>query len=286
MTTLTALKSMVKSLSYRNIVGSISALNSEVKNKSRKLGDGEVKIPKEVFQTWKTNIIPQHWAESPKAIMNLMPDWHYTLMTDEDNRKFVEENFPDFLQYYDAFDHNIMRADAIRYMWLYKIGGIYLDLDMQVMKPLDELFYEDKDIYVVSSGNFGNFYTNAFMASKPGVKLWLDCIERMKQPYSMLAMGKHLKVMTKTGPMMFTKAVKKSTNSRYEMPAKLITSCDVCSPKPCNIENGYMRILQGSSWVEADTQVYTWCTCNSGKIFVMILVIVVIGLIVWRYSRK
>jgi mannosyltransferase OCH1-like enzyme len=33
-----------------------------------------------------------------------------------------------------------MRADSARYMYMYKYGGLYADLDMECLRPMDELF--------------------------------------------------------------------------------------------------------------------------------------------------
>src|SRR5579872_6289874 len=109
-------------------------------------------IPRKIMQTWKTSVVPQKWEPSVKSIKKYMSGWNYTLMTDEDNRKFVQQWFPDFLPYYDKFPHNIQRADAIRPMWLYIHGGLYLDLDIELLGPLDSLF-QAGDLFLVPSAN-------------------------------------------------------------------------------------------------------------------------------------
>lgn len=259
--------------------------NSHRKSKISHIAPSKVKIPKIIMQTWKNTEVPDHWKPSKTAIEKLMPDWEYVLMTDDDNKNFCEQHFPDFLPYYEQFEYGIMRADAIRCMWLYVKGGLYLDLDIELVKPVDELFYEDHEIYVVKSGNFSNYYTNAFMASKPGAQFWLRCIDAMKAPYSLWQIGKHLKVMGTTGPLMVSKVIYEAFPDKYEMPAKLLTSCSVCDPKPCNIQDGYARTLEGSSWVEADTRFYIFCTCNWKAICLVIIILIIIVIIWYRHYR-
>lgn len=250
------------------------------------MSDKKVKIPLIVMQTWKDKNIPAHWKSSQNAIRNIMPHWKYVLMTDEDNRNFCAKHFPDFLPIYDSFEYGIMRADAIRYMWLYINGGLYLDLDIEVTKPFDDLFYEDHDIYGVRSGNYKKFYTNAIMASKPRVPFWLKCIEDMKVPYRTWQIGKHLKVMRTTGPLMLSKMLIDHEPDIGQMPAELLTACTVCDPKPCNIKSGYAKTLEGSSWVAWDTKVYTFCACNSGKIMVVLLSIILVLIFVYILYRR
>lgn len=261
----------------------------------------EVKIPKEIMQTWKTNDVPNSWKPSPQSIKRLMPTWNYTLMTDEANRRFVQLYFPDFLFYFDGFEYPIQRADAIRYMWLYVKGGLYIDLDLELVKPLDELFFEDADLYVVKSAIMNNVYTNAFMAAKPRLQLMLRCLEEMKAPYSYWHVGKHLKVVNSTGPNMFTKAIQKEVvassspdrnDSRLklkvaELPGDLIIVCSICDPKPCSVDNGYCRLLGGSSWSEGDTAFWTSIYCNRRQlIFLFVVIVIVIAVVIIVYKKR
>lgn len=247
-------------------------------------GDLKVKIPKIIMQTWKDHDIPDKWKGSPQSIKEMMPDWEYVLMTDEDNREFVKKYFPDFLKYYDRFPHNIQRADAIRYMWLYINGGVYMDLDFEVLYPLDDLFYNDVEAYLVSSSNVGSYITNSFMASKPGCKLWLEAIEAMKQPDRWYYQGKHITVMNTTGPIMLTHVVKKSRTVYGMLPGKLLLPCSVCNIF-CRADNAYLKQLEGSSWITYDTKVYNFFMCNWKPLLVAIglifLVIFMALLLCW-----
>lgn len=61
------------------------------------------------------------------------------LWTDSSSRQFVAENYPWFLDTFDSYRYNIQRADAIRYFVLYHYGGVYIDLDIGCLKPVDPL---------------------------------------------------------------------------------------------------------------------------------------------------
>jgi len=257
-----------------------------------------VKIPKEIMQTWKSAVIPKHWAPSQKSIKTLMPTWSYTLMTDDDNLKFVETYFPDFVFYFKGFEYPIQRADAIRYMWLYVKGGIYIDLDLELVKPLDDLFYEDKDLYVVKSSIMPNVYTNACIGAKSRLSLMLRCLDAMKSPYAYWHVGKHLKVVNSTGPNMFTQAIQDEVSSDLEskseseclrvteLPGDLIIACSICEPKPCCNVDSYCRLLGGSSWSEGDTAFWTFIFCNRQQLIVLFVVLVIIITVVIVVHRK
>lgn len=240
----------------------------------------KVKIPKIIMQTWKNHDVPDKWKISPKSIKKYMPDWEYVLMTDKDNRNFIKKHFPDFLCYYDGFTHNIMRADAIRYAWLYVKGGIYMDLDFEMKHSLDDLFTSDIDAYLVSSGNIGSCITNSFMASKPGCKLWLEMIEAMKEPVPWYYYGKHFEVMCSTGPMKLTNVVRKSTTVFAMLPGKLIMPCSACNITKCKAKGAYLKPLEGSSWITYDTKFYNFFLCNWKKVTALIIALFILLLIV------
>lgn len=61
------------------------------------------------------------------------------LWTDASSRKFIAEHYPWFLDTFDAYTYPIQRADAIRYFVLHYYGGVYLDLDVGCLRPLDPL---------------------------------------------------------------------------------------------------------------------------------------------------
>jgi len=243
----------------------------------------DVKIPKIIMQTWKNHKVPKKWRGSPKSIKDQMSDWKYVLMTDEDNEEFCRRHFPDFLPYYKLFPHSIQRADAIRYMWLYVHGGVYMDLDIVVVKPLDDLFYSDSGVYLCSSGNIGSCLTNSFMASKPGHPLWLDMIEHMKETKPWWCHGKHMEVMNTTGPLSLNWVVKEYGHSYQSLSPKLVMPCSVCNIESCDIGNSYLKPLVGSSWVSWDTKVMNFFMCKWRTIVLIIIIIIFLILIIFLY---
>jgi mannosyltransferase OCH1-like enzyme len=145
-------------------------------------------FPKIIFQTWKTHSLPKqfaYWSETWKK----HNDYEYILWDDAENRAFVAGNFEWFLPTYDGYDAGIKRADAIRYMFLYKYGGIYADLDFECLKPFDELLekYKSYDIILgsmesdLSSWHLSNNIPNAIMISKPGSTFWLRVLKEMER---------------------------------------------------------------------------------------------------------
>src|SRR3990167_1846041 len=228
--------------------------------------------PKLIMQTWKTLELPEKWKPSQLSIKKYMSSWDYKLMTDEDNREFISTHFPDFLETYDTFPHNIQRADAIRYAWLYMNGGLYIDCDFELLGPLDELFDDDDELYFLASSNFSTIITNAFIAAKPGNPVFLEMIEEMKKRPLFSAIEKHLLVMYTTGPVAFNRVITRLNPKYKKLPnVKLnpYTLCDKIYNKPGTL----LKPLEGSSWVSGFGHVWKLCYCNSIGIFVILLIL-------------
>lgn len=235
-------------------------------------------IPKIIMQTWKTKEVPEKWKTSPLSIQEIMPDWQYVLMTDDDNRNFVKKYFPDFLPYYDAFPYGIQRADAIRYMWLYIHGGIYMDLDFEVQADLSPLF-QSGDIFLVKSGNVGSYFTNSFMASKPRMKFWLEMIERMKEKLPFYYdFSRHFVIMCSSGPLALSDAVGKTKQTITIIPRKLVMPCSVCNINCASCE-AFLRPLEGSSWISYDTMFYNFWLCNWKTVIAFLICILILVLL-------
>lgn len=242
----------------------------------------EITIPKIIMQTWKTNEVPEHWKPSPESIKEYMSDWTHILMTDEDNRRLVADNFPDFLPYYDAFPYPIQRADAVRYVFAYLYGGVYMDLDLKLNQSLADYFTADSELYIVTSGNIGSYITNSFFASQPGCKVFLDMIEHMKKPAPAWAIGKHFTVMTTTGPIGFNSVIKKSNISYVTLPAKLFMPCSVCNMDTCSTSSSAVTPLKGGSWNGPDSLFLNEMLCNWDSVVVVILLFFLFYLVIQR----
>lgn len=138
------------------------------------------KFEKIIHQTWISEEIPGRTAPWIEKWLKLNPDWTYMFWTDESARLFIQEHFPALLPVYDSWTVPVQKADMFRYVALYAFGGVYADLDMEDLKPLEELrewgsciLSREPDLQVFVMSNFMNswannwtFTCNAFMACR------------------------------------------------------------------------------------------------------------------------
>jgi mannosyltransferase OCH1-like enzyme len=238
-----------------------------------------ITIPKIVMQTWKNSDIPDKWKDGQKSVGKMFKGWKYVLTDDEFNRNFVVNHFPDYLKYYDAFPYNIQRVDVFRYMWLYVNGGVYIDMDNEIMEDFSYLFKEDVDLYFIK--NTGQcIFTNWLMASKARVPFWLQILEETKRKVSKI--GKHSIVMNTTGPSMLNKAIIKYKPNYLELPKNKFTSCNFCDSYPCFKEGTYLKQLEGLSWVGKDTKFYNFCYCHIWFISITLLTLLLLSPVIFQ----
>jgi mannosyltransferase OCH1-like enzyme len=279
---------------------------------TRGLQRGEV--PKIIHQTWKDNNIPDHWLPSHTSWIELHPDWIYVLWTDEMNLKLIETYYPEFLYRYNGYRYNIQRADSIRPFILKRYGGMYVDLDIECVYPVDEYIESGSDVILLK--DFGNLatlmernkdnfigryiensgrYTNMIMASVPESPFWDLVIDEMLKPHvPWWSLSRHFYIMHTTGPFVIDRCVTQYEREYINKPQRSIDNihnvtlfphrnfnpCTVCDSKPCTIEGSNVRMLEGSSWAHIDSKVITWVSCHPISIlfYIILILVLVFGL--------
>lgn len=244
-------------------------------------------IPKIIHQTWKTKDVPEYWKKSEQEWKRLHPDWIYKLWTDEDIRKHIKDYHPDFLELHDNYEYNIQRADMIRYFILYDFGGIYSDLDFYPTENIESYLYCNSDYFVYSSNS--NTFTNSLMISYGKSPIFLGIIEELKKPLPWYAIGKHLKVMISTGPLMVDNYLKNTKYSYIVLPKSRFNPYNANDDLSIKKENIVIDALEGKSWCGFDTKFYNFVMKYSSFfifIGILFLLLIIIGLVYYIIKYK
>ena len=168
-------------------------------------------IPRILHQIWNTETIPAEFKGYQQSWFKYHPDWRYRLWTLRDQYNFLEQHYPWFLPLYDAYRVPIKRADAFRYFLLWHYGGIYADLDVEFLRPIDPLLTNKKLVLgkepeehlstnAYKYRRFKFIICNAIIASIPGHSFWPFVIEEL------IARRFVHQVINATGPVMLTDA--------------------------------------------------------------------------------
>jgi mannosyltransferase OCH1-like enzyme len=159
------------------------------------------------------NIFQCYWNRSGNPLINdlinkhksMNPDYNYYLYDDKDMDEFVNKYYNgEISECYNKLNITVAKSDFWRYLVLYKYGGVYLDMDSSIEKPLNELIKEEDQAIITEEGNPYNYVQWALIFSKEHpilkktIELICDNIKNNRYPNDIHKM---------TGPDIYTKAI-------------------------------------------------------------------------------
>jgi mannosyltransferase OCH1-like enzyme len=99
-----------------------------------------IPIPKRIILTAETAYtFSPVAAECVARIRALHPSWDVRLVIAAERREFIRTRAPGLLALYDFYPRPVQKADLFRVIAVKTIGGFYLDTDVYLRVPLDEL---------------------------------------------------------------------------------------------------------------------------------------------------
>ena len=157
-----------------------------------------------IYQTYKDkSLVPQKVYDN---IKKYAPGYKHIITDDEDNKKFIFENYGQvYLDAYNKLENGAHKADLWRYLILYKHGGVYLDIKTELITPIDEIFVDKNKMYLVE-GSAGNNIYNGIMYSPPNnpiyftlIQFCLNNIDNVKKDYMLFVREFHKILKDKVG---------------------------------------------------------------------------------------
>ncbi|KAE8364119.1 nucleotide-diphospho-sugar transferase [Aspergillus caelatus] len=118
-------------------------------------------FPKKIWQSWK--VAPFEFEERDLAVARSWtsknPSYRYEVLTDQNDLYYVETHFgpdgfnrPDIVDTYRSLTAQIIKADLLRYLIMYVDGGVWADIDVEALRPIDRFIperYDEHDIDIV-----------------------------------------------------------------------------------------------------------------------------------------
>lgn len=138
--------------------------------------------PKLIHQTWKTPDVPEHLAPYQESWRRHHPGWEYRLWTDEDNDRLVRDRYPHLAAFYQRLPYPILKVEFIKLLYLDSFGGLYVDLDFEALRPLDDVLEDNRIIMGREIGGLGGimrgreYIMNALIWSPPGHPFWKEVL--------------------------------------------------------------------------------------------------------------
>jgi mannosyltransferase OCH1-like enzyme len=201
------------------------------------------KFPRKIWQTWKVD--PLGFEERDLSCARTWtaknPSYRYEVLTDGNDMYYVETHFgpsginrPDIVDMYRSLTAKIIKADLLRYLIMYVDGGVYADIDVEALRPLDRFIpdrYDEKDVDMIIGveidqpeykdhtilGQKSMSFCQWTFICKPRLPVmlrlvdnilsWLnDCAKKQNVPIGELVLDFD-EVISGTGPSAFTEAI-------------------------------------------------------------------------------
>lgn len=201
------------------------------------------KFPRKIWQSWKVD--PTRFEsrdnERARSWTTKNPSHRYEVLTDASADSYVEEHFgpsgfnrPDIVYTYQSLTARIIKSDLLRYLVMYVEGGVYADIDVEAIKPVERFIpkrFDEKEVDMVIGIEVDepDFFDHPILGSKsqsfcqwtfmckPQLPVMMRLIENimkwlhelsLKQgkPISDLALDFN-EVISGTGPSAFTTAI-------------------------------------------------------------------------------
>ncbi|XP_053407481.1 uncharacterized protein LOC128559535 [Mercenaria mercenaria] len=177
--------------SSQNLVISPNAFEPEVNEDFQTIDSGNPIIPHIMHFIFITGIngkrgIPSIYKQNVLSFLHFNPNWTYYFWSDVSARELIATRQPDLLSIYDNKPDVVFKANALRYVLLYEFGGVYVDLDIKCMRPLDratmkyaciltpEPFEHSAILYKMPY-----FFSNAVMLCRPKHPFFKQVIESL-----------------------------------------------------------------------------------------------------------
>lgn len=163
-------------------------------------------IPKVIYQTFKTDQIPWLTKIYIKCFLRKNKGYRYEFYDDLRVDAFIKESFDEEVyKAYTRLQIGAAKADFFRYAILYVYGGIYLDLDSDILVNLDKYLNKGDQAVITREKNHPNLFAQWALIFEKGhpflertIKYIVENIQENKYPHDVHAM---------TGPTVYTRAV-------------------------------------------------------------------------------
>jgi len=158
-------------------------------------------IPRILHRIWVgPNPFPDEYAAYGEGWKRLHPEWEHRLWT--------EDNLPGDLERREAYEEHRVpaeRADILRYELLWRHGGVYVDADMEGLRPLDDLL-AGLEFFIAQ--NKPDQINNGILGSAPGHPIIREAMdEAAALDWNDPAMDWRRRIKHDTGPGLMARIV-------------------------------------------------------------------------------
>lgn len=167
-------------------------------------------IPRKIIQTWHTKTLSPKMKFTVDSLLQLNPEYSYRLFDSTEARNFIITHYNGYvLKAYDSLMPCAYKADLFRYCYLYKHGGVYIDMKTVPQVPLYTIISPLTPLVLIDDLYPENVCTSilATPADNPFLKeLIIKCVKQI------LKQDKGINPWDLTGPRTFARVLNTCIN--------------------------------------------------------------------------
>ena len=178
-------------------------------------------IPKIIHQIWegRTEYLGDIYESLSETWKKFNPDWEYEFWDECRMDNFIYDYFPEMIDIYFRYPYGIQRWHVIRYLILYKIGGLYVDFDYECLESFNKYIPDESKCYFAMEPkqhrySFGKSicFNNALMITPPNHPFFNAIIAHLQSISVSYTGDKYQEVLNTTGLLMLTSLYEKYTD--------------------------------------------------------------------------
>jgi mannosyltransferase OCH1-like enzyme len=224
--------------------------------------------------------------------------WMYRLWDEVQILQLLQTLDKKYIDKYYKFIHLHQKVDYAKFIILKVYGGIYIDIDCNVIKNLDGLFEHVKDYdfivsYLLSTDKIINYFTcdytsrcinNGIIISKKNTDICNYIIDELK--YECNNSNNIITcIQNTTGPVIFNKIIYTYVNNNNNKSKVLILPPEFLEPcffdKCINNENTYIEHIHERSWLSGNIVNLLYVYNKYSIIIYTICIIIIASLIIY-----
>ncbi|MFM8913591.1 MAG: glycosyltransferase family 32 protein [Flammeovirgaceae bacterium] len=206
-------------------------------------------IPKVIYQTYINDRLPIITRFFIWWMKRQNSGYRYEFYDDTRIEEFLKHEFPpEVFQAYNKLAIGAAKADFFRYAILYKHGGVYVDIDGAILRPLSEIIRPD-DVAVLSREVHPGLFVQWALIYDKGhpfmertLRKCIDNINENRSPNNVLYM---------TGPNVYSEVINLALAAREKIPHRIYGVDFERKSKPVIIPKhflNYLLYLKRPSW--------------------------------------
>ncbi|CAF2538183.1 unnamed protein product [Rotaria sp. Silwood2] len=249
---------------------------------------GRRRIPRLIHQTYRTHDVPSIWNATVQSVIEKnLGEFKYRRWSHAEMDAFVKEHEPKFYwKTYITYPYDMQRIDSFRYVLMFYLGGIYVDMDNGCNRPFRDLVVTLESLdpnatYLAAFPQRESFGVESdFLISSAGHPLYRQLISRLHL-FNHYYIFQFWTMLLSAGPIYVSIQERLFTSS--EQAVVRLLDFSVFRPMFIRKENGF-------TWIGRDAHFLFYISAKSGIILwyckIFIIIIVLFTLIRWCKQKQ